>query len=276
MTTSTVDAMEDRDDTYLRSGRKIRFQKLRVLGALVLREMSARYGRSVGGYFWAVAEPAGGIVLLALVFSFSLFRPPLGNSFMVFYATGIIPFYMYNSIASNISAAVQSNRGLLTYPAVSALDTVFARLILETLNYMMIALVLFPVLIHYDNAIVSISYQHILMSMLMAAVMGLGVGTVNAVIIGFFPTWKHLWGVLNRPLFILSGVMFTYGMIPMPMREYMWYNPLVHVIGQMRMGFYGTYEGDYISWPYVFGIAATLFVTGGFLMRRNIGKMIER
>lgn len=276
MTIYSANALADADAAFLHTGRKIRFQKLRVLGALVLREMSARYGRSIGGYFWAVAEPAGGIVLLALVFSFSLFRPPLGNSFMVFYATGIIPFYTYNSIASSVAASVQSNRGLLTYPAVSALDTVFARLILETLNYMMIALVLFPILIYYDNAIVSISFQHILMAMLMAAAFGLGVGSVNAVIIGFFPTWKHLWGVINRPLFILSGVMFTYGMIPMPMRDYMWFNPLVHVIGQMRMGFYGTYDGTYISWAYVFGIAATLFVFGGFLMRRNVGKMIER
>lgn len=268
--------MAKRDAVYLRTGRKIRFQKLRVLAALVLREMSARYGRSVGGYFWAVAEPAGGIVLLALVFSFSLFNPPLGNSFMVFYATGIIPFYMYNSTASHVAASIQSNRGLLTYPAVSAIDTIFARWIIEVLSFMMISAILFPILIYFDNAMVSISPQHIVMSMLMAASLGLGVGTMNSVLIGFFPTWKNIWGILNRPLFILSGVMFTYGMIPEAMRGYLWYNPIVHIIGQMRMGFYGSYDGEYISWAYVFGIAITLFVMGGMLLRRHVGTLIER
>lgn len=256
--------------------RKVRFQKGRVIAALILREMSARFGRSWGGYFWAVAEPAGGIILLSMVFSYALHRPPLGNSFMVFYATGIIPFSMYNAIASHSAAAVQSNKGLLTYPVVSALDTVLSRLLLETLNFVMIAAVLFPIIIYFDHAIVSLRPESIALAMLMAASVGLGVGTLNAVIYGFFPTWKNIWAVLTRPLFIISGVMFTFGMIPEPARSWMWFNPLVHIIGQMRMGFYGTYDGDYISHAYVFGISFSLFVVGGYLLRRHEGTLVER
>ena len=44
-------------------------QRLRVLFALMLRDMGTRFGRSAGGYLWAVAEPLGGILLLALAFS---------------------------------------------------------------------------------------------------------------------------------------------------------------------------------------------------------------
>ena len=35
---------------------------LRVVAALVLREMGTRFGRSSGGYLWAIAEPLGGIL----------------------------------------------------------------------------------------------------------------------------------------------------------------------------------------------------------------------
>ena len=69
---------------------------LRVVSALVVREMGTSFGRSAGGYFWAVVEPLGGIVLLAIAFSMALSTPPMGTSFMLFYATGIVPFGMYN------------------------------------------------------------------------------------------------------------------------------------------------------------------------------------
>ena len=74
-------------------------QRLRVLFALIVRDMSAKFGRSVGGYLWAVAEPLGGIVLLAVAFSLALRTPPIGTSFLFFYATGVIPFSLYSNVA---------------------------------------------------------------------------------------------------------------------------------------------------------------------------------
>ena len=79
--------------------RGVPLQRLRVLFALIVRDMNAKFGRSVGGYLWAVAEPLGGIVLLAVAFSLALRTPPIGTSFLFFYATGIIPFTLYGSIA---------------------------------------------------------------------------------------------------------------------------------------------------------------------------------
>ena len=47
---------------------------------------------------------------------------------------------------------------------------------------------------------------------------------------------------------------------PIGTNNELWYNPLAHIIGEMRAGFYGTYQADYVSGPYVFGIGLTLFV----------------
>ena len=253
-----------------------RLQKLRVLAALIMREMSTSYGKSWGGYFWAVAEPAAGVLILAVIFGYALHRPPLGNSFMVFYATGIIPYYLFNAVASSVSSAVQQNKGLLNYPVVTALDTVLARVVLETLTYFAIAMLLFPLLIWLDNAVVNISFLPIAVGMAMAIGLGLGVGIVNAVAFAFFPTWRNIWAVLRRPLFIMSGILFTFGMVPQPYRDWLWWNPLIHTIGQVRMGFYRTYEGDYISWMYVAAVAMSLFMVGGYLLRRHVGTMMEK
>ena len=42
--------------------------------ALMLREMSATYGRSSLGYLWAILEPVAGIFLLTFVFSLAFCR----------------------------------------------------------------------------------------------------------------------------------------------------------------------------------------------------------
>jgi capsular polysaccharide transport system permease protein len=139
-----------------------------------------------------------------------------------------------------------------------------------------VSMVLFPLLIWIDSAVVSVDLAAIAMGMLMAAVLGMGVGCVNAVATAFFPTWRNIWAVLRRPLFILSGILFTFDMAPPGFRDWIWWNPIIHVIGQMRMGFYQSYDGDYISWIYVFGVSLSLFVVGAYLMQRHEGTMIER
>ena len=54
-----------------------RFLTLRTITALVLREMSATYGRSPGGYVWAVVQPIGMILFLSVGFSLLVRSPSL-------------------------------------------------------------------------------------------------------------------------------------------------------------------------------------------------------
>jgi len=251
-------------------------QRLRVLFALILRDMSAKFGRSVGGYLWAVAEPLGGIVLLAVAFSLALRSPPIGTSFLFFYATGIIPFTLYGHIASSAAGAVRANRGLLNYSVVTPLDAVLAGAILEILTVGIVAIILFTGIIIVDDVPVNFEPIRVVTAFAMATTLGLGVGTLNCVLFGFFPTWRNIWGVLTRPLFLISGIFFTFNSAPPNFQKVLWYNPLSHIIGEMRSGFYGAYRADYVSLPYVFGIGLTLFVIGAYLLRRHGSFLIEQ
>ncbi len=256
--------------------RKPKLQRLRVVAALVLREMAANYGRSWGGYVWAIAEPAASILLLAVIFSLALAQPPLGTSFALFYATGVIPYYLFNAVASSVGQSVQANKGLLTYPVVSALDTVLARTILEIVTFAAVAAILLPLIVIFDRAVVQLDLLAIVIAMALASALGLGMGLMNAVVFAYFPTWRNIWAVLRRPLFIASGIMFVFAAVPQPFQDWLWWNPLIHVVGQMRMGFYATYEGDYISWFYVMLVSLGLTAVFGYLLRRNEGAIVER
>jgi capsular polysaccharide transport system permease protein len=70
----------------------------RVIMALMLREMTTKYGRTPGGYVWAILEPVAMIVVLSFGFSLVMRSPSLGNSFIVFYASGFLPFNQYRTL----------------------------------------------------------------------------------------------------------------------------------------------------------------------------------
>ena len=140
----------------------------------------------------------------------------------------------------------------------------------------MVALLLFAGIILFDDVAVNFEPIRVVRAFAMAAALGLGVGTLNCVLFGFFPTWKNIWGVLTRPLFLVSGIFFTFNSAPPAMQAVLWYNPLSQIIGELRAGFYGAYRADYVSDLYVFGIALSLFVVGAYLLRRHGSHLIEQ
>ena len=131
-------------------------QFLRTIVALILREMTTSYGRSPGGYIWAVAEPVVGIALLTFIFSLAFHAPPVGPSFALFYASGLVPFLVYVDISNKISQSVNFSAPLLTYPRVTIIDAVLARALLNIATQALVmSLILIPLraltqFLHYN------------------------------------------------------------------------------------------------------------------------------
>lgn len=249
---------------------------LRVIFALVVREMGTRFGRSSGGYLWAVAEPLGGILLLTAAFSLAFRRPPLGTNFALFYATGIIPFFLFTHASQGAGKAIDSNRGLLRYPVVSPLDAVLAKFITDFLTMFVVGVLLYTSIILWYGLQVSLNFALIFNGFLLMGLIGLGIGTLNCVLFGFWPTWRNIWTVLTKPLFILSGMFYTFESMPREAQGILWYNPLIHAIGLIRSGFYSSYEPTYVAPLYVLGLAAGTFLLGAYLLRRHASALLER
>lgn len=245
-----------------------RFKTSRTILALILREMVATYGRSPGGYIWAVLEPVGGLAILTIAFSMAFRNPPIGDSFPLFYATGYLPFMLYSDIALKIGKSLRYSRPLLAYPAVTYNDSIFARFILNSMTHALVFFIITAGIFVITDATASINLPAILLSLLMAAAVGLGVGTLNCFLMMQFPIWERLWGIFNRPMFLISGIFFMFERIPEPYSSYIWLNPLIHVVGKMRSGFYPTYDSGYVSELYCFGFAFVCMALGQVFLGR--------
>lgn len=243
-----------------------RFATLRAVYALMLREMATTYGKAFGGYLWTIAEPVFGIALLSVVFSLAFRSPALGTNFAIFFAAGYLPFVTYSNIAGKVSSAVRFNRALLVYPSVTFADAILARAALAFVTQIVIYyLIVTAIELLYDTDTTH-DYSFMVSAMCMAGALGFGIGCLNCFLFGVFPVWQRLWNILTRPLFLVSGVLFIYEDVPATFQSIVWWNPLMHVTGQGRRGFYPTYEAGFVSLPYVYGIALICAASGIFLL----------
>ncbi|MEM0949209.1 MAG: ABC transporter permease [Pseudomonadota bacterium] len=252
-----------------------KFQALRVISALMIREMITRYGRSWGGYFWAVAEPVGMIAMLSLAFSQFLKTPPLGSSFMLFYAAGYLPFSFYMTINSMTSQAVSSNRQLMQYPMVTPMDAIFARCILQVLTMIVVTVIILVAFSYVIDERITISMPEFISACLAATILGLGGGTLNVVLFTYIPSYKNVWSIISRPLFLVSGIFYTVETMPANVQTILLWNPLVHVTGEAHKAFYPTYNGDFVILAYPIGLGVLMFMVGAGLIMRNRGYIIE-
>lgn len=244
------------------------FKNLRAIFALIIREMSTSYGRSPGGYFWAIAEPIAGVALLSVAFSLALKTPPIGINFQIFYATGILPFLMFRELETKTSTSIRFSRRLLFYPSITYTDAMIGRFLLTVITQLMVFYVVIAGVLTLWDTRTSMEPSLILSSLAAASILAIGIGSVNCLLISFFPVWERLWAVFNRPLILMSGVIFLHENIPEPWQSYLWYNPLVHIVGQMRRGFYPSYQGEYVEIMYPIGVGMALLVVGLVLLNR--------
>ena len=241
---------------------------LRCIAALALREMGTRYGRQPGGYVWALVQPLGMIVLLGFAYSLLARSPALGTSFLLFKATGMLMLHMFNTLGNVVGQAMSYSKALLHYPRVTWLDAILARFLLNTLVVLVVALLILSGIIVVENIRTVLDWPKIMLAVALACALGLGVGCLNCYLFMRFTVWKNLWAIVTTPLFLISGVIFLYESLPPLAQKILWYNPLLHITGIMRDGFYPVYSPSYISVPYVMATALVPMLIGLLLMRQ--------
>lgn len=249
---------------------------MRAVAALVLREMSTRYGRTPGGYLWAVLEPLGMIILLSFAWSLLARTPSLGTSFLLFKATGYMVLQTFTVLGSNVGKALSFSRPLLLYPRVAWIDAIMARFLLNALVVFVVTFLILSGIVIFENIDTLLRWGPIFLAMGLAAALGLGAGCLNAYLFMRFPVWQQIWAILTRPLFLISGVIILYEDMPSLAQAILWYNPILHLTGLMREGFYPMYRPDYISLVYVAACALVPMVIGLLLLRRHHRTLLYR
>lgn len=252
-----------------------RFRFFRSVSALVLRDMATTYGRSPGGYLWAIVEPVAAIALMSFVFSLLLRAPSLGNNFPYFYASGYLLFTLYSVISGSMSGAIRQSRPLLGYPAVTFVDALLARLILQGMTQILVIFILIGGIIAFYDIPTILDWGAIFNALAMAVALGFGIGVLNCFLSSRFALWERIWGIVTRPLFILSAILFIPEDVPALYRPYLMWNPVAHITSEMRKGLFPTYDAVYVQPVFVYIVAVVAAVLGLIFLLRYYRDILQ-
>jgi len=215
-----------------------------------------------------VLEPVGAVIVISIALSFLIRVPPLGNSFLLFYATGYLPFYLYTTLQQHVSLSLNYSKQLLMYPAVSWIDAVLARFFLNFLTCLGVVAIATAGIYSFTETNTFINLVPILTSLSLMALLGLGLGTLNAALFGLFPAWLQVWSILNRPLLVAAGVFFIVEDLPQNAQDILWWTPWIHGTTLFREGMYPTYQPEFSSVAVMLAWSLIPLFFGLLLLRR--------
>lgn len=253
-----------------------RFRTFRVIMALILREIGSRDSRSSLGFLWSFIDPIGTVIILSIAFSVIVRTPRLGDNFPLFYVTGVVPFHLYAQISGKVASSIRFSKQLLGFPSVTVIDALFARFILNYVIDILVFVSLSSLVIYYYELRVNVDVEAAALSLVMAGALALGIGTFNSVLFLAWPTYENIWSMFSRPLFLASGVIFLIDDLPDPIFHILWWNPVAHVVAEMRHAFYPGYGTSFVSPGYVFLIAGISFLIGLISLHRFVYDVLDR
>lgn len=236
--------------------------QIRVIAALTLRESRMTFGTSHAGYLWAVIQPLLSISVLVAIFYVIGRQSPYGTSLALFFASGVLTLELFNRLSGTLLRAYVANRQLLYYPAIRETDALFARFMLVVLTYLVIFALFFGGLVVLGLAEMPRAPDMMVGAFAATALLGLGVGSLHAMMMRVTPIWAHVETVIGRPLFFLSGVFYIPSQMPPEVIAVLRWNPVLHVIEWMREGYYPHYDSDVFDPFYPLAIALVLLALG--------------
>ncbi|WP_242184593.1 ABC transporter permease [Sphingomonas sp. CARO-RG-8B-R24-01] len=248
---------------------------LRSCSALFRRELKTRFGRSRAGYLWVLFEPLAHIGIM--IFLIGMLNhgglPPMGQSFAVFYFTGIIPYHIFTHTAGHLIGSVPENRPLLQIPRVRILDIFAARAILEALTELIVATIFLSAFLIVGMDAMPLEPLAVVGALLLLWVAALGVGMISAAIVSVFPGWERIWGALASIIYFSSGTFYVPRMMPIWIRDILVWNPVLQGIELVRFHYFHEPAPEWLSVGYLAGFAigaVTLALILERVMRRRM------
>ena len=247
-----------------------------AIRALLLRELQTRFGQYRLGYVWVLLEPLLTIGILLFLFGTLMQRTLPGIEYEIFLLNGILPFFMFRSGVTQALNATQANKGLFSYRPVKPIDALLARNFLEFL-LKFIAYIFFSLVFLWLSYV--ISFEHIpelLFYWGLLFVFMVAFSLIFMVIGDFSQEISKFLSVAFLILYLLSGIIYSIHMVPVQYREYLLWNPLIHIIELMRHAVAPNYElvsGINLNY-FILWIIGTMFI-GLVLYKRFERRMVK-
>jgi capsular polysaccharide transport system permease protein len=241
--------------------------QLRVIGALIMREIITRYGRHNIGFLWLFVEPMLFTVGVTTLWSLAGMTHGSALPITAFAVTGYSSLLLWRNCSNRAVRAVEVNTALLYHRYVKVFDLFAARLILEIVGATSSCIVLTIIFTAVGWMDAPADILTALIGWLLLAWFAFGLGLVVGAVSERSEVMERVWHVMTYLMFPLSGSGFMLDWFPSVVRNYLLMVPMVHGTEMMRHGYFGTQVHTYEDPIFLLIVDAVLFLFGLALVK---------
>jgi capsular polysaccharide transport system permease protein len=230
--------------------------QVRVLHALMIRELMMRYGRGNIGFLWLILEPmilCAGVIGLRWVIQG---HEEHGISLAAILLSGYMPLTLWRHLTNKSILLLRRNVSMLYHHNVTLLDTYLMTMVLEFTGCTVALMVNYSVLL-FIGAINPIhDYGLVAAGWCTLGLLSLGFSSFIAIITEHYETSERFIQPMQYLILPISGFFFMVDWLPYEAQRLAWYMPLVHCFELTRAGFFGSTVITYydIWYPAAWGI----------------------
>ena len=238
-------------------------ERARVIFSLMLREMHTRHANTRLGFAWAIVEPLAHLSVLAVVFTvFNRGRPPLGEDWFFFYATGVIPFLMWSHVTTNGFHGLVANTQVLQIPAIRRLDVLVASALVELAIAVAVGAVMFYAFWALGRGPAPRDPIAVIQAVLVLWLFAFGLSLINATVETVNGSWLKIWPSIIRLQYFTSGIFYVPQEMPDWLRDILVLNPVLLCLDWLRTGFFDQYDPPWLDKPYAVVVSLLVVLFG--------------
>ena len=241
--------------------------QLRVMHALLMREIITRFGRRNLGVLWLVGEPMMFTAGVAALWSFAGMAHSSIMPIVPFAVTGYTSVLMWRNTVGRCSVALQQNLNLLYHRNVKVLDILVARAVLECVGAAASFAVLTAVLVAGGWMSMPEDFLEVAGGLALLAWFSIALGMAVGAAAGSSELVERIWHPLAYVLMPLSGAGFMADWLPPTARSWVLLLPMVHCTELLRDGYFGHVVRTWYDVPYVIAFNLCLTLAGLVLVR---------
>lgn len=238
-----------------------------VWQALFLREALDRFFGSRAAWGWLIVEPAMHIGFISAVWGMMRRNSMGGIDVSMWIILGMLSFFLFRRTGVQALHALDCNKAFFAFRQVRPFDVALVRASVEAFSMFFISLFILGAAALMGLDVLPDDPLTALLALAGLWLFGLGYGLVTSVCMRLVPDSGHIFQILMMPLYLISGVIMPLTFIPLPYRDWLLWNPLLHGLELVRLGFFKNYHTVDVSFGYLYGWVLVSIALGLTLYR---------
>lgn len=247
--------------------------QLRVIGALLMREVLTRYGRHNIGFLWLFFEPMMFTLGVTTLWTLAGLHKDSPIPIVAFAVTGYSTVLLWRNMPSRCVAAIEPNLALMYHRQVKVIDIFAARLILEFAGASTSFITLASTFTFLGWMDPPQDILRVLAGWIMTAWFGFSLALLMGSLSSRSELVEKLWHPAAYLLFPLSGAAFMVDWLPPEAQEAILMLPMVHGVECVREGFFGSVIQTHYDLSYMAAFCLVL-TAAGLAQERKASRLV--